>query len=121
MQPLGREVRDQRLRARVTQHSSHLTFQFATIVQRSCHRAVEQLIVRDTAPEEERQPGRQGQVADAVAAANWHIRRSDLASINEFRIREQTTGTPAAIASSSTMPKLSWPVFGAQKMSADAK
>ncbi len=34
---------------------------------------------------------------------------------------EATIGTPAAIASSRTMPNDSWPVFGAQKMSAEAK
>ena len=32
---------------------------------------------------------------------------------------DATIGTPAAIASSSTIPNDSWPVFGAQKMSAD--
>ncbi len=34
---------------------------------------------------------------------------------------DATIGTPAAIASSSTIPKDSCPVFGAQKMSDDAK
>ena len=52
VQPLRREVGDQRLRTSVRQHSPHLSFQHRRLVEFSRNRHVEQFIVRNTAPQE---------------------------------------------------------------------
>ncbi len=55
VQPLAGEVVDQRLRARVRKHAPHLLPQNARIVQRPLDGHVHELVVRNAAPQEERE------------------------------------------------------------------
>ena len=57
----------ERLRARIGQHPPRLALQHGRIAQLALRRQVEQLVVGDAAPEEERQTRRQLDVADAIA------------------------------------------------------
>ena len=66
VQPLTGEVADQRLRARVGEHPLDLLLEHAGLMQRLLLRDVQQLVVRDAAPQEERQPRRQLQIVDAI-------------------------------------------------------
>ena len=91
VQPLTREVLDQLRRLRIGHHPTHLLLERRRLAKPSLLRKGQELIVRHAAPEEERQPGRQRQVADAIGPAGRHSRGGDLASIDEFRIREQAT------------------------------
>ena len=85
-QPLPGEVADQGLRARVGEHALDLRLEDRRDAQFPALGHIEQLVVRDAAPEEERQAGRQLQVADPVA----------LPGLDPFRIAldaEQELGT----------------------------
>ncbi len=64
IEPLRGEVRDHRLGARVGEHSVHLRAQHAGLVEPPVERRLEQLVVRDAAPKEEREPRRELDVAD---------------------------------------------------------
>ena len=66
LQPLAGEVGDQRLGARIGQHPAHLRRVHARVAQPALLRQAQQLVVRNAAPEEERQPRRQLQVAEPV-------------------------------------------------------
>ena len=63
-QPLAGEIRDQRVRARIGEHALHLRSRTGFASERARARQGEQLVVRNAAPEEERQPRRQLEVAD---------------------------------------------------------
>ena len=91
VQPLTREILNQRRRLWIGHHPAHLLLEHRRLAKPSLLRKRQELVVRHAAPEEERQPGRQCKVADAIGPAGWHIRGGDLASIDEFRIREQPT------------------------------
>ena len=67
-QPLAAEILRQRRRTRVAQHPPDLPLQDARVPERAARRDIEQFIVRDAAPQEERQAGRQLQVADRIHA-----------------------------------------------------
>src|SRR5262249_31283028 len=56
LQPLKGKVRDERLRARVREHASHLLFERDRIAQLATDRDVEEFVVRNLAPEKEREP-----------------------------------------------------------------
>ena len=55
VEPLRREIVDQRLRAIVRQHSSYLRFQQVRFVQFAARCHVQQFVIRNAAPQEERQ------------------------------------------------------------------
>ena len=78
LQPLAGEVLDEGLRARIAQHAAHLRLEHAAVAQRSLGGAVEQLVVRDAAPQEERQAGGELDVVDAVRRAGRGARRIQL-------------------------------------------
>ena len=63
------KFRHQVARARVGQHPPHLLLQNSRVPEHSALGQVEQLAVRDAAPEEERQPRRQLQVVEAISLA----------------------------------------------------
>ena len=65
-QPLPREVAGEVERARVGEHPARLPLELGGVAQLAAYRRVEQLVVGQAAPEEERQPRRQLQVADVV-------------------------------------------------------
>ena len=58
VEPLGGEIGDQRLRARVGQHPAHVRFEHAGISERPGGRRLDQRVVRQAAPEEETRAGR---------------------------------------------------------------
>ncbi len=72
VQPLRREVVDERTRPGVREHAAHLPFEHERFVQLSGNRHVQQLIVRDAAPEEKGQARRELEIADAI----WRIGRN---------------------------------------------
>src|SRR5262245_60807603 len=62
-EPLSREVIDERLSSSIREHPPYLPFQRCTIAQRAFRRDGEQFFVRDAAPEKERQPGCEIEIA----------------------------------------------------------
>ena len=66
MQPLRREVVDERPRPRVGHHAPDFSFEHHRLVQPAGDRHVQQLIVGNAAPQEEGQPRRQLEIADAI-------------------------------------------------------
>ena len=48
------------------EHAPHLLLEHGRIAQRSAHRRVQQLVVRNAAPQEERQPRREVEIAEAI-------------------------------------------------------
>src|SRR5258706_9247866 len=69
LQPLRREIADERVRALVSQHAPHLPLQDGGLFQLAVRRDIEQFIVGDAAPEEERQPRGQFDIAYAKRAS----------------------------------------------------
>src|SRR6185436_5114599 len=59
LEPLVGEAVYERLRTRIAKHPPDLALQDCRIRQRSTYSQVQQLVVRDAAPEEERQPRRE--------------------------------------------------------------
>jgi hypothetical protein len=68
IQPLRREVRDHRLGARIGEHALDLRAEHVRVVQPAVERRCQQIFVRDAAPEEEREPRRELDVADRYDA-----------------------------------------------------
>ena len=89
-QPLPAEVPGQRRRPRVGEHAAHLRGEHAGLAEGAGLGRLEQLVVGDAAPEEERQPRRQLEVADGVDAAR------DRRSPGRARRGTGTAATPAA-------------------------
>ena len=75
MEPLRREVRDERARSRIGEHAPHLLLEHARLMQLSRNRHVQQLIVWNAAPEEEGESRRELYIADAIrsirCSARW--------------------------------------------------
>ena len=88
VQPLPREVFDERVRARVGDHPLDLLLEHLGVVQTTLRGKLDQLLVRDAAPEEEREARGELQIADPVRRPRRRPGRLDLRSIDELRIRE---------------------------------
>ncbi len=88
LQPLPGEVGDECRRFRIGQHALDLALEPGGVAKRALARRRQQLFVRDAAPEKERQPRRQLDVADAVDAARRRIRRILLDAKDKLRARE---------------------------------
>ena len=69
LQPAAGEIVDQGVRTRIAQHAPHLLLQLRRIAQPSANRRLSQVVVRNAAPEEERQPRREVHIADAIGGA----------------------------------------------------
>ena len=89
VEPLAAEVPGQGRRPRIGQHALHLGLEHPRLPERAAGRDVEQLVVRDRAPQEERQPRGELQVADRVDAVRREIRRIALDAEQELRRDEQ--------------------------------
>ena len=89
VEPLAGEVRHQRFGARIVEHAPHLLLEHRRVLQPALLGQVEQLLVRNAAPQEERQPRRELDVADAVRAARLGGRRDPA---------RRGTGSPATPA-----------------------
>jgi hypothetical protein len=85
------KVGHQRLRTRVGQHPPHLLFERCGISQRAVGRHIDQLVVRDAAPEEERQTGGQLEIADVVRAVRLKVLWIPLDAEQELRAHEQAS------------------------------
>ncbi len=88
VQPLSSEVVHERLRPRIVQHALHLLLEGRGIAQAAVLREIEQPIVGDRAPEKERKPRRELDIADALHAAAG-VRRIVLDAEQEFRRHEE--------------------------------
>ena len=65
-EPLRGESRRERLRTRISEQSLYLVFEHVGIGEPLGFSEVNQLLVRREAPQEERQPGREIDIADSV-------------------------------------------------------
>ena len=68
VQPLAGEVAAQGARALVLEHAPDLLFEHGRILQLAGRRDRQQLIVGNAAPDEERQPRRELEIADAIGS-----------------------------------------------------
>ena len=68
MQPLRREVGDQVARSRIREHPRDLPLEHGRLVEIASGRQVQQFVVRDAAPQKEREPRRQLEIADRDTA-----------------------------------------------------
>src|ERR1700733_13451368 len=86
IQPLAGKILHQRLRTRIGDHAIYLLSQYFRLVQLFGRGEIDQLLVRNAAPQEERQARRQFEIADLVGSAWRYFGRFDLRAINEIRI-----------------------------------
>ena len=89
VEPLPREVLDQARRALVGEQAPDLRLQDVGLAQLAGHRHVPQLVVRDTAPQEEREPGRQLQIRQSIVGAGVHVRRVAHHAEQELRTHQE--------------------------------
>ena len=77
IQPLRCEIVDERIdRAGVGQHPAHLLLEYRRIRELSALRQIEQALIGDTAPQEERQAGRQFNVVKPIYRSTcWQVSR----------------------------------------------
>jgi hypothetical protein len=83
LEPLRGEVLDQRAGPFVGQHPPHLALEHGGVAQRSARRQVEQFVVRDAAPEKEREPGGQLHAGQAVRHARLDVEWIELEAEQE--------------------------------------
>ena len=85
LQPLAGEVADQRVGPRVGEHPPDLGRQHAGRAETAGRGQVQQRLIGDAAPEEERQPRRELDVADAAGGARAQAGRVALDPVEERR------------------------------------
>ena len=68
-QPLASEIVDQRRRPGISQHPVHLLVERGRVAQLASSREIEELVVGNAAPHEERQPRRQLEIAQTIDGA----------------------------------------------------
>ena len=92
----------------IGQHPPHLTVERRRPVQRAAGRRVEQLVVRNAAPEEERQPRGEVEVGHAIGSARRESRRIALGAEDELRAGEHTPQRQidAAVEAAAVLPAL---------------
>ena len=107
-EPLPNEVVDQRRRPSVGQHPTHLLLENRRVAELAPDREVEQLAVRDTAPQKKGQSRREREVAHVIAGARRHTHRVALDPEDELGVGQhplqrklnaglETVGTPAIL------------------------
>ena len=99
-EPLAGEVRDQRLRFRVRQHAPDLLLQDDGIFEFALRRHIQQFVVRDAAPEEERQARSQFEIADAIDAARLGVWRVGFDAVQELGIGQDEAAAPVSMPAS---------------------
>src|SRR5687767_2986366 len=72
--PLRSEASAERVGSRVSEHALNLTIEHVGPRQPAATRDVDQLRIRNRAPQEKRQPRREVEVADAVSSPWLHVR-----------------------------------------------
>ena len=90
VEPLAGEVLDERVRARVVEHAPHLLAQRRGLVELVVDGEREQLVVGDAAPEEERQPRGELDVAQPVDLAGRDVVGGALEAEHELGGRENS-------------------------------
>ncbi len=88
-QPLSREVAPERPRPFVLEHAANLLLDDGRFAQAAGDRQVQQFVVRDAAPEEEREPRRQLDVVDAIGGARRDVAGILFDSIEEPRADQE--------------------------------
>ena len=83
-----------RVGAPVGQHAPHLLRQHGRVLQLPARRDVEQLVVGNAPPQEERQPRGQLEIADPVGGAGRGAGRLALDAEQELRRRQQRLERP---------------------------
>ena len=73
VQPLTAEVADEGIGLRVGNHPAHFTLEHRRIAKLTLHRQIHQRIVRDAAPEEERQSRRKLDVGHVLQRAGFAV------------------------------------------------
>src|SRR5205814_3710390 len=73
---------------RIREHAAHLLFEHRRLAQSTASCKIQQRIVRDAAPQEEREPRRELVIADRVYRARRHGGRLVLDAHHEFGARE---------------------------------
>ena len=91
LQPLAEEVVDQRsARARIGEHASHLLIEHAGLAQLARDREVEQLVVRNAAPQEERQTRGELDVGETIRGSGSDFAGIGLDAEQKIRADQQT-------------------------------
>ena len=85
-QPLADEIVHERRRAPIGQHAPHLPLEHTRLGERAAGCDVEQLVVGEAAPEEERHPRSELEVAEPVGGARCHAVRVALDAEQELRV-----------------------------------
>ncbi len=91
LQPLAGEVGDQRFRLGIRQHPTYLPLEHRRGVQPALRCDGEQFVVRDAAPQEERQLRRKLEVADAIHRPRRQIGGLAFEPKHEHRTRKQAS------------------------------
>src|SRR5262249_43139699 len=90
-EPLICEIVDKRLGPGVPKHPSNLLIEHAWIGQLALRCQIEQFIVGEAAPEKERQPGSQLEIAQPIRHTSRDVRRLALHSEHETRRGENAS------------------------------
>ena len=99
IEPLAGEILDERVGLAVGEHPLHLLLQRRRVAQPALGRQVEQLVVRNAAPQEEREARGELDVADAIDAPAGNAAGSS-------SIRYRNRGATSRRASACWMPRL---------------
>ncbi len=107
LQPLTGEIVDQGIGAFVRDHAAHLRGQHARLAQSAGRGQIQQRLVRDAAPEEERQARGELQVADWLCRTRPGAGRIAFDSIQERRARQNArdAGADAGVEVAAVLPR----------------
>ncbi len=94
VKPLFGKISHQRRGTRIRQHAAHLLFQHAGGTQLPLTGQIEQRIVRDAAPEKEREPGGQLQVSDRMRSPWRGVGRIALDAKQKLRADQKPLDGP---------------------------
>ena len=95
MEPLAREVAHEAPRPRVGEHPAGLTFEDLGPAEFAARGQVEEFVVRDAAPEEEREAGGELEVGDPVGRLRRDARRVGLDPEEELRAHQHRPPGPS--------------------------
>ena len=98
VEPLMDEIARQRHGTRIGQHAPDLPVEHGGLAQLAVDAELQQLLIGNRVPEEERQLRRELEIADSVGVAGTQTRRDVFATVQKERAR-QKTGDGAADAS----------------------
>ena len=97
VEPLAEEARRERPRAGIGEHPPYFLLQDRPVLQHPRVRQIEEAVVGNAAPEQEGQPGRELDVADAIDLAGCGVPRRPLDAVEELDVGQDAL-EPAAHA-----------------------